>query len=124
MRETVWAASLVWSEVRTRCPVSAAVNAAAIGILPEDGADCLGKSRCVGTYFDLLHERELIRLLKFDWVFDGDDVVVSGAIDGVDQSRHGGGFAAAGGPREQDQPLAPFGERGKRLRKVAAMVPR
>ena len=54
-----------------------------IGILPQDGANCLGKSRRVGSYFDLFDERAPIRLLKFDRVLDRDDVVMAVAIDGA-----------------------------------------
>ena len=89
-----------------------------VGILAKDGANGLGESGRVGPHLNLFHERKLIRLLKFDWVFDGDDVVLAGAVDGIDQGRHGGGLAAAGSAREEDQSLAPLGEGGERRRKM------
>ena len=52
----------------------------------------------------------------FDGVFDGNDMVAAGAVDGVDQGGQGGGLAASGRPGDQHQPVFRERERFDRLR--------
>ena len=52
-----------------------------VRILPQDGANSLGKAGGIHAQFDLLDQRFLVRVLKLDWIFNRDDVIMSAAVD-------------------------------------------
>ncbi len=55
----------------------------------------------------------------FDWIFDGDDMVVLLLVDDVDDCRLSGTFAGAGGTGDEHQTVPQLGN----LARVAAANP-
>ena len=61
------------------------------------------------AHFDLLHDRAAIRVLIFDRVFNGNDVIAPLGVDQVEQRGEGRSLAASRRTGKQDKPLPPFG---------------
>ena len=74
-----------------------------IGILTERGSQRIGKAFCVGMHFALIDHAILIHVHEFDWVFDGQDVVVPFGIDLVNHGGEGSGFARSRRAGDQHQ---------------------
>ena len=59
------------------------------GILPQDGPHRVREGGRVMADFNLLNDRVAIRVLIFDRVLDGDDVVAAADVDQVEQRGQG-----------------------------------
>ena len=110
MRAMVEAMSVVCRLLKTRCPVSAADSAMRIDswsrispITSTSGAcrtalrSAVGKSGASGPISTCSTMRAIVLMLVFDRIFDGDDVLGVAPVDLVDERRHRGGLARAGG---------------------------
>ena len=69
-------------------------------------------------HFTLIHQTTLVLVHKFDWVFNGDDVVVPFGVDLIQHGRQGGGFARTGGSGHQNQAARLVAQLGNDLRQV------
>ena len=75
-----------------------------IRILPHGAPHGLPESAGMRTDFPLRNQRFHIRMQKFDGVFDRQDMFSLRLVDLVDDRTQCGGFSAAGGTGDQDQP--------------------
>src|SRR5579862_7836235 len=74
-----------------------------VGILAQRTAQRFGEAGHVHADFALSHDALLVRVIIFDGVFDGDDVVGALLVDEVDHRRQRRGFAGAGGADDEHQ---------------------
>ena len=84
-----------------------------VGNLPHRRPDSLGKAGRIVPDLDLLHDRSTIRMLVFNRVLDGDDVVTAPGIDQFDERRERRALAAARWSGQEHQALAAFRQVGK-----------
>src|SRR5215469_9730931 len=88
-----------------------------VGVLTESGAQRGGEVRGVHFDFALIDEALFIAVQELDRVFDGDEVVGTGGVDAVNDSRERGGLTGTGGSRNQHEPALLFAnlvdDRGK-----------
>ena len=79
-----------------------------IGVLTERKFERRGETQRVRMQFPLFHHRTFVAMDIFDRIFDRNDFGISPAVDLVDQTGQGGGFAAAGRTGHHDQALMFF----------------
>ena len=123
MRSTVCGASWVWSVAKTRWPVSAAVSAVRdrlhvahladedhVGVLAQRGLQAGGEGGGVLADLALVDEAALVLVQELDRVLDGEDVIVAGLVDLVDQRGERGRLAGAGRAGHEHDPARLLGE--------------
>ncbi len=76
-----------------------------IGVLAQDMFQRYRETEGIGVYLSLVQDASLVRMDVFNRVLNGYDVGVSLLIDLIDHGCQGGGFAAAGGSGDQEEPL-------------------
>ena len=70
----------------------------------------MGKAWCIAVQFALMDGGALMVMQELDWIFDGDDVVILFAVDGVEQYRQGGRLARSSRSGYQDDSVSQLGD--------------
>ncbi len=95
-----------------------------VRVLTHGGAKGVFVAVGVGADLDLRHQRLLILVLVFDGVFNGENTLAAGAVDGADDGGQGGGFAGTGRSADQHQAAVKVGELLNLLGQVQFVKPR
>ena len=61
-----------------------------VGVLAQDMLESGSETMGVRTDFTLINDGFLVMMQKFDWIFDGDDVIGSRAVHQIDECSQGG----------------------------------
>ena len=75
-----------------------------VRVFTEGGAQRVGKALGVGMEFALVDQTIFVHVHEFDWVLNGEDVIVPLSVDLVDHGRQSGGFARPRRSCNQHQP--------------------
>ena len=123
MRSIVCGASWVWSVAKTRWPVSAAVSAVPIVSLSRISPTRITSGSWRSAAFRpaaklgascadlaLVDDAALVAVQELDRVLDGEDVLVAGLVDLVDQRGERGRLAGARRAGHEDDPARLLGE--------------
>ena len=89
-----------------------------VGILPQNAAQRTGEIRRILADLDLLDDGLAVGMHILDGIFDGHHVIVTRAVDQIDQRGQRGAFPAAGRSRHQNQTLAGFRQTPQRRRQM------
>ena len=66
-----------------------------VRVFTEGSAQRVSKALGVSVQFALVDQAIFVHVHEFDWVLDGEDVIVPLGIDLVDHGRQSGGFAGS-----------------------------